>query len=295
MLDKLSVSLLFPGDPLAESSPESIFPDMGITKGRILQHIEAENQFRAVIFDVSGVLEFQGIVYPGAVELLKSLRQKKVAIRILTNSTLSSRQDCAAKLNRMGFDINEEEVVTASYATAAFLRKIRPKSCWVMLTGKGLEEFADLPLDPETPEYIVVGDYRDGFNFKNMNKALKLLLNKSKLIVMIPEKVDHGLGEVELTVGAYGRMLEDAAQIPAIYIGKPYSGIYEMTLETLGIPKSEVLMIGDRIEIDILGANLCGIQSVLVKTGEFRISDLRGNIQPTYIIDSIVDLQKFFL
>jgi ribonucleotide monophosphatase NagD (HAD superfamily) len=112
---------------------------------------------------------------------------------------------------------------------------------------------------------------------------------------MIPEKVDHGLGEVELTVGAYGRMLEDAAQIPAIYIGKPYSGIYEMTLETLGIPKSEVLMIGDRIEIDILGANLCGIQSVLVKTGEFRISDLRGNIQPTYIIDSIVDLQKFFL
>jgi len=66
----------------------------------------------------------------------------------------------------------------------------------------------------------VLGDYRDEFKFENMNKALKLLLQDTKLIFMIPEKVDHSLGGVELTVGAYGKMLEDAAGVKAIYLCK---------------------------------------------------------------------------
>ena len=105
----------------------------------------------------------------------------------------------------------EEEVITASWATARYLEELNPKSCWVMLKGKGFEEFRDVNLDNENPEYIVLGDYREGFNFENMNRALKFLLEGARLIVMIPEKVDHSLGGVELTVGAYGQMLEDAA------------------------------------------------------------------------------------
>jgi len=66
----------------------------------------------------------------------------------------------------------------------------------------------------------VLGDYRDEFKFENMNKALKLLLQDTKLIFMIPEKVDHSLGGVELTVGAYGKMLEDAAGVKVIYLSK---------------------------------------------------------------------------
>ena len=127
-----------------------------------------------------------------------------------------------------------------------------------------------------------------------MNKALKLLLEGSKLIVMIPEKVDHGMGEVELTVGAYGRMLEDAAGIKATYIGKPSKGIYDMSLLSMHLPRSRVLMVGDRVDTDIAGAKAAGIKSVLVKTGEFQMSDLEGKVQPDYVIDSIGDLAKFF-
>jgi HAD superfamily hydrolase (TIGR01458 family) len=259
-----------------------------------LKAASMNTKFKGVIFDINGVLEFRGAVYPGAIDLFEFLRKKGIVIRILTNSTLKSRRDCAAKLNRMGFDVEESEVITASFATAEYLKTLKPRSCWVMLKGKGFEEFKDFHHDDRQPEYIVLGDYREEFNFRNMNKALKLLLEGSKLIVMIPEKVDRGMGEVELTVGAYGRMLEDAAGIKATYIGKPSQGIYDMSLLSMKLPRSSVMMVGDRVDTDIAGAKAAGIKSVLVKAGEFQMSDLEGEVQPDYIIDSIRDLAKFF-
>lgn len=252
------------------------------------------NKFKGVLFDIDGVLEFQGEAYPGAVELLAGLRRKGIIIRILTNSTLKSRKACAAKLNQLGFYVLEEEVITASWATARYLENLNPKSCWVMLKGKGLDEFRNVRLNSENPEYIVLGDYREGFNFENMNKALKLLLEGTRLIVMIPEKVDHSLGGVELTVGAYGQMLEDAAGIKAIYIGKPATYMFELALSEIAVDHAQVVMIGDRVATDVLGARRAGIKSVLVKTGEFKESDLSSDELPDIIVDSVREIDVLF-
>jgi len=251
-----------------------------------------QQNYKGIIFDINGVLEFQGRVYPGAVELINFLRQKGVVIRILTNSTLKSRKYCAEQLNQMGFDVRKTEVITVAYATAKYLETLSPRSCWIMLKRTGLEEFKHFCHDVEDPEYIVLGDYRDGFNFHNMNKALKLLQRGSKFIVMMPQIVDNSMGEVELTVGAYGKMLEDAANIKATYIGKPNKLIFEMTLKTMDIEKNSVLMVGDRVSSDIRGAKNAGIKSVLVKTGEFKENDLPGDVQPDYIVDSIGEIKK---
>jgi HAD superfamily hydrolase (TIGR01458 family) len=253
------------------------------------------SRFEAVIFDVDGVLEFQGVVYPGAVELLDHLRKRDITIRIITDSTLKSRKTCAEKLRAGGFRIDPKEIITASYATAQYLKTLNPRSCWVMLKGQGLEEFSGLHLDDHDPEYIVLGDLREDFNFHNMNKALKLLLQGSKLVVMITEMVDTGMGDVELTVGAYGKMLEEAAHVRATYIGKPNRTIFDIALKTLDIKKSKILMVGDRIQSDILGAKNVGIRSALVKTGEFKDSDLDGDVTPDYLCESIEDLRSILL
>ncbi|MBA7472882.1 MAG: HAD-IIA family hydrolase [Spirochaeta sp.] len=250
--------------------------------------------FQGVIFDIDGVLEFQGRVYPGAIELLDFLRSRGIAIRLLSNSTLKSRRSCTAKLRAKGFDIHESEVVTASFATSRYLKTLKPKSCWVMLKREGLEEFKDFRHDQENPEYIVVGDYREDFNFQNMNKALGLLLKGAKLIVMITELVDHSMGGVELTVGAYGKMLEDAAGIKATFIGKPNKYIFEDTLKTMDIKRSKILMVGDKIYTDVIGAQNVGIQAALVKTGEFRDRDLDSDIQPDYILSSVGEIKELF-
>ncbi len=253
-----------------------------------------DRKFNGVMFDIDGVLEFQGKAYPGAVELLDVLRKKGIAIRILSNSTLKSRKVCTARLNRHGFRVIEEEVISAAWATARYLRTLNPKSCWVMLKGKGLDEFKEFNMDDKAPQYIVLGDYREEFKFENMNKALNLLLQGAKLIVMIPEKVDHSLGGVELTVGAYGKMLEDAAGIKATYIGKPSTYMFDIALDSMGIDRAGVLMVGDRVSTDIIGARQAGIPSVLVKTGEFKESDLSGDVQPDYMVNSINEIETFF-
>ena len=254
------------------------------------------NEIEGVIFDLDGVLEFQGKAYPGAVELLVSLRRRRIPIRVLSNSTLKSRRSCTENLNKKGFTVYQHEVITASFATARYLETLRPKSCWVMLKGEGREEFRNFHHDPDDPEYLVLGDLREDFNFQTLNKAVRLLYQGAKLIVMITETVDSSLGEMELTVGAYGKMLEDAAGIKATYIGKPNRYIFDITLDTMGnIDRSKVLMVGDKIGADILGAKNVGLKAALVKTGEFRESDLESPVTvPDYIFDSVREVEKLF-
>lgn len=248
----------------------------------------------AVIFDIDGVLEFQGKVYPGAIETVNSLRQRGIQLRFLTNSTLKSHVSAAEKLRRKGFQVFDEEVITASYATAVYLRQVQARSIWLMLEREGRDEFNDFVHDPDHPEYVVVGDYRDNFNFANLNKALRLLLDGARLVGMSPEELDASLGEPELNVGSWAKMLERAAGAPAIYIGKPSQYVFEMALSSLGLPKDTVLMIGDRISSDITGANRFGIRSVLLRTGEFDPKHLDGSARPDYIFDSIQEILTLF-
>jgi HAD superfamily hydrolase (TIGR01458 family) len=245
---------------------------------------------QGVIFDIDGVLEYQGRVYPGAVETIKILKQKGIAVRFLTNSTLKSRTSCAQKLRASGFLTEDYEVITASYATAQYLRELKPRSIWVMLEREGLNEFRDFVQDENNPEYIVIGDNRSRFDFDHLNRALRLLRNGSKLIGMIEELIDESLGALELNVGSWVRMLEIASGVKALYIGKPNPYAFNITLKTMPFPKESVVMVGDRILSDILGAQQAGIRSILAKTGEFSKEDLNGGIQPDYSIDSIASL-----
>jgi ribonucleotide monophosphatase NagD (HAD superfamily) len=99
---------------------------------------------------------------------------------------------------------------------------------------------------------------------------------------------------VELTVGAYGKMLEDAAKVKATYIGKPSTYMFDMALKSMAVDRSKVLMVGDRVATDIVGARQAGIKSALVKSGEFKQSDLTGEVQPDYIVNSINEIDAFF-
>lgn len=250
-----------------------------------------EKQIDAVLFDIDGVLEFQGKPYPGAIELITELRNRSVPIRVISNSTLKSRNSAASKLRQRGFDVEEEEVITASYATAQYLSSVDARSCWILLTREGLDEFSRFVHNDTDPEYVVVGDYREKFTFETLNKAARCIVNGSKLVVMIPEMIDNSMGGLELTVGAYGRMLEEACKVKAVYIGKPSHFMFDAILSTLPeIPRQRVLMVGDKVSTDILGAKNAGLQSALVKTGEYRDSDLDSGIDPDYVLDSVAEV-----
>jgi HAD superfamily hydrolase (TIGR01458 family) len=247
---------------------------------------------RGIIFDIDGVLEYQGKAYPGAAETILALRERGILLRFLTNSTLKNRASAALRLVQKGIPVEAGEVITASYATAAYLKEIGPRSVWLMLEREGRDEFKDFPEDAENPEYVVVGDYRQRFNFDTLNHALRLLAHGSKLVGMQTELVDSSMGELELNVGSWVGMLERAAGVQAVSIGKPNPYAFELALRSMGLAKSEVLMVGDRVATDVNGAREFGLRAALVRSGEFRPADLEGNPAPDFIIDSVVEILK---
>ena len=250
---------------------------------------------RGVIFDIDGVLTFQGKTYAGAVESIEALRSRGMALRFLTNSTLKSRRSCAARLRAGGFELADEEALTASYLSAAYLRSLDPRSILMMLERDGVEEFVDFVKDEENPEFVVIGDNRSKFDFEHLNLALRLLKKGAKLIGMTAEILDTSMGDLELNVGSWVRLLEVASGVEATYIGKPCPFAYQLTLADMSLDKSQVVAVGDRINTDILGARNFGLRSVLVKSGEFEPQDLDSTLQPDYIIDRIDQILDLLL
>jgi HAD superfamily hydrolase (TIGR01458 family) len=251
--------------------------------------------YRGVIFDIDGVLTFQGRVYPGAAEVVDTLQRKGILLRYLTNSTLKSRASAAHKLRMEGFRVEHEQVITASYATAVYLRDLKPRSVWVMVDRDGIHEFDGFTQDTEEPEYIVVGDNRSHFDFEHMNKALRLLLRGAKLIAMQNEMLDTSMGDVELNVGAWVGLLERAAGVQAVSIGKPNPFVFELALRSMGLEKSQVLVVGDRVATDVRGARDFGLASALVKSGEFTPADMEDPYQPDYVFNTIDELLSLFV
>ena len=248
------------------------------------------DNIKGIIFDIDGVLEYQGGIYPNAVNVVKVLREKGFVLRFLTNSTLKSRVSCSAKLRDHGFETTDEEVFTASYLTAMYLRELNPRSIWVMVEREGLDEFGDFFIDEENPEYVVIGDNRSRFDFYHLNQALRMIKRGAKLIGMQSELIDSSLGELELNVGSWVGILEHAVGVQATYIGKPSRFAFELPLKSMGLKRNQVLVVGDRVATDIVGAKALGMRCILIRTGEFSTDDLDGKLQPDYILDDVGEM-----
>ena len=251
---------------------------------------EMAGPVKGVIFDVDGVLVYQGRVMDGAIETIQALRERELILRLLTNSTLKSRWSCAQKLQGQGFDIDPGEVITASYATAVYLESLQPLSYWLMLDGEGRDEFPAATLDAENPEYLVVGDNRSAFDFEHLNQAVRMLLRGAKLIGMQPEQLDSSMGATELNVGAWVGMLERASGVPATHVGKPNRYVFDLTLQSMGLRPNDVLMVGDRPSTDVVGAQAAGIRSVLMRAGEYDKREMNGIPPPDFVVDSIQEV-----
>lgn len=250
-----------------------------------------KNSFKGLLLDVYGVLEFKGSPCSGAIELIDTLNARKFPYRLLTNSTLQSRRSMAEKLNGLGFKVTPQHLVTASSATALWLKSQNAKSCQVIIDGRGLEEFEGIPLiegltpdmllnEGEIPEYLVLGDARDGFTFRNINIMYRSLIAGSTLVMMIPNVTSVEKTGPEITVGGYGAMLETASAKPAVRIGKPAPIMFEMALRDMGMDRNDVLMVGDNQGVDIEGARAAGMASALIRTGEHDWPQLRSGSEP---------------
>ncbi len=245
-----------------------------------------------LLIDIEGVLMHGTAVIPGAHESLQTLRARGIPYRFITNTTIYCRHTLVERLQGMGFPIGLEELFTATYTAARYLKEQNAQSYYPLLLPDAQQEFAGLDVDEEKPDFVVVGDLGANFTFARLNRALRAVLNGARLIALHKNRTWRTEDGLYMDGGPFVVALEYAAELKAEVMGKPSRAYFRMVLDDLGIAPERVAMIGDDIENDIRGAQLLGMKGWLVKTGRFRKEDLARGIWPDKIFDSIAEIVR---
>ena len=247
------------------------------------------------MIDLDGTLYFKGEPYPGAIETVNYLRQEGYQLRFLTNTTAKTPKMLHEQMQALGFDIYENEIFNATYACLLYLRAQSEVSCHFMVDNAVKAFFKEIPIDDDAPDFVVVGDYGEGFDFHALNHTFRLLMDGAELIALQKGLYWFSSEGIFLDCGAFVTLLETAAGKTAKVMGKPSETFFEIALDSLQLSRNEVIVIGDDITSDILGAQTMEMRSILVKTGKFEPSQLENPVaKPTWVLESISALPQLF-
>ncbi|MDD2356584.1 MAG: TIGR01458 family HAD-type hydrolase [Thiovulaceae bacterium] len=246
------------------------------------------SNIKAVLCDIGGVLYVGDTPIDGAIEAVARIK-KHFPVRFLTNTTQTRGEQLAALLQKMGFDIEAYEIMTALDVTKMYLHEHKSNAYYI-LTEDAKINFHDLKYT--NIDYVVVGDAQENFSYNSLNTAFRYLQSGATLLAAAKNRYfkDHD-GELSMDAGGFVQALEYASQKEAKIIGKPSKEFYHLACDFVGYTPHECIMIGDDIESDILGAQEAGLQTALVKTGKFIQKDLEKGIVPELLIDSIKEFK----
>lgn len=248
-------------------------------------------EVRGLLIDVDGVLHVGDVPVPGAVEALAELRSRGIPFRLLTNTTRRPRGALGVGLRTIGFDVADDEIMTAVGATVDYVRRRFPGQPVYLLTNPAVaEDFAGVPLtDGPGARVVVVGDAGEGFTFEAMNHAFRLLVNGAALVAMHRSPWWQTAEGQTIDMGAFVKGLEYSSGKRAALVGKPAAPFFRAGFRALGLEPRQVAMVGDTIRQDVLPAMRLGSTGVLVRTGMFREGDLAVGM-PDVVLESIADL-----
>ena len=252
--------------------------------------------FDGVLLDIDGVLAVSWEALPGAVDALARLRDEEVPFRLITNTTTKTRADLAATLRGAGFDVADDEIVTAVVATAEHLRRQHPGApVFVLSDGDATADLVGIDLvDVDDADVIVVGGACDEFTYDTMNRIFRRLMDGAALVGMHRNLFWKTAEGWELDGGAYLAGLEEAADTRAAICGKPEKTYFDAGLAMLGVRADRAAMVGDDIVNDILGAQAAGLTGILVRSGKYRAGDdARDDGRPDHVLDSFADVPSF--
>ncbi len=246
-------------------------------------------------------LDMDGTVYhgdrpiPGAKEFINGLKEKGIPFRFITNNSSHARGFYAARLKRMGFDIEDKDVLTSTVATINFIRERRPgKSVYAIATPDVAQEIAEsgIPMAEEgnVPD-IVLLTFDTTINYKKLNDGYQYIMKGAEFIATHPDDVCPTEYGYDVDIGPFIRLFESLTDREAVVVGKPNRLLLDMAAVDMGVPSGDVVMVGDRLSTDIRMAVDAGIRSILVLSGETDRALLeKTGMNPTWVFDSVADI-----
>ena len=252
-------------------------------------------QVKGLLIDLDGVIYIDEQPISGAVETIHWLKENGYPVAFVTNTSNKSIATIHKSLITMGIPVEPDEIISAAYATALFVKKERYERCFAIVDGEVKPDFEGTRLVEENADAVVIGDIGRNWNYDLVNRAFNELMNGADLIAMHKGASWQTSEGLRLDIGAYVAGLEYAAGKEAEIVGKPNASFFRMALNKIGVAADEAVMIGDDINSDVGGAlknGLCGVQ---VKTGKYRPETMEQSpVEPDDLLESIADLPERF-
>jgi NagD protein len=253
----------------------------------------AHREIRAWLMDMDGVLVHEEQAIPGAPEFLTRLRELELPFLVLTNNSIYTRRDLAARLRRGGIEVPEEAIWTSALATAGFLEDQRPGGTAFVIGEVGLTTAlheSGYTMTDHDPDYVVLGETRT-YSFERITKAIRLIAGGARFIATNPDNIGPSPDGPLPATGSVAALISRATGIEPYYVGKPNPLMMRSALNAIEAHSEDTAMVGDRMDTDVVSGLEAGLHTVLVLTGVTgRQEAERHPFRASRIVDSVADL-----
>ncbi|GAB3946636.1 HAD-IIA family hydrolase [Corynebacterium tapiri] len=243
--------------------------------------------------DMDGVLIREGDMIEGADKFLEALRSNDIRFMVLTNNSMATPRDLAARLLRQGLDIEPERIWTSATATAKFLSNQGTDGGVYAIGEAGLTTAlheAGFILTSSSPEYVVLGETRT-YSFEAITTAINLINEGARFICTNPDVTGPAPQGVLPATGAVASLITAATGMKPYFVGKPNPVMMRTALNAIGAHSERAVMIGDRMDTDVRSGLEAGMRTVLVRSGISDDAEVeRYPYRPTRIVGSVADL-----
>lgn len=253
------------------------------------------NKIKGFMCDMDGVIYHGNKILPGVVEFINWLQEENKEFLFLTNNSNYTPKELQQKLARMGLDVSEDHFYTSALATATFLKDQDP-NCSVYAIGEAglFNALYDkgITMNSVNPDYVVVGEGQT-YSLDSLTKATNLVLSGAKLIGAnsdVSGPIENGIAPA---CGALVAPIEMATGTHAYFCGKPNPLMMRTGLKLLKCHSAEAVMIGDRMDTDIISGLESGMSTVLVLSGVSNEKTLETYAyRPSIVLDGVGDIVR---
>ncbi len=246
------------------------------------------------LIDMDGVLVHGSKPIPGANEFIKRLRAAGAPFLVLTNNPIYTPRDLSARLERIGLEVPPEAIYTSALATARFLHSQHPDGTAYVIGEAGLTTaMHDIgyTMTDHDPDYVVVGE-TTALSYERLTRAVRFVAAGARFVATNPDVSGPGDGGIVPACGAITALIAAASGVKPYFVGKPNPLMMRTALRTLGAHSEESVMVGDRMDTDIIGGTESGMETILVLTGVTRREDVdRFPYRPTQVLGSVAEIE----
>ena len=253
----------------------------------------ARREICSWLMDMDGELVHEEHAIPGADEFIARLRRGGTPFLVLTNNSIYTRRDLAARLRTSGLDVPEEAIWTSALATARFLEDQRPEGSAFVIGEAGLTtalHAAGYTLTDREPDYVVLGETRT-YSFERITRAIRLIAGGARFIATNPDPTGPSAAGPLPATGSVAALISRATGVDPYFVGKPNPLMMRSALNAIDAHSETTAMIGDRMDTDIVSGLEAGMETILVLSGLTTRDDAeRHPYRASRIMQSVADL-----